>query len=343
MAYRPLVQETFCMSNMSSEKDIISSFTSYITTTSQNNNLHSCFERYFYKNLYEGVGYFYFGFLVVPSYYTRFINKYNKVFKNIHIDTLCINDIYSFHNDMGSLVLDNKPGHADPILHKSVLFRVRFSNDYAKLQKTLLGYVLHHSLRLLSLGELFIQRTDVEHPKNYCSIQKLVDINNAKTGGRSLSEGIITKEHILLFDDINSVNNGLKSFSTSARQTRIVSRIYNEKHQEKYKNKFKCGDLVVPLDSSRGKYSYTVDGKMFLGIITEVLEDSYTADALNDIKVKVLVHIDRVRTFDVFPVQSLYFRLITDEELLELNLNHLPLVKNSENIREVLRDWSESL
>ena len=335
---RPVNMETFCPKNTTSEKDVKKLFDAYVNHGSSS-DVYGCFEYYFYNSLYAGSGSFYFGFLALPSYYTRFINKYNKVFKNIKISVISEYDIYSFTNDRGSLILSNDVSPSDDlILHKSVLFKVDFSDDYEKRQKVLLGYVLHHSLRMLNLGEGFLSRIEPEHPKNYCSIQKIVDLNNKKLGSRGLSEYEINKEYILLFDDIDTVNNGLRKLNFNNRQTKIVRNIYFYKNKpEPISPKFKDGDLIVALPSTIGRYSYTKYERLLLGMCMGFNDNTddpeYPKSKYFDLK--ILKHVEGFIEENTFMVDSLHFRLITDEELLLL---YPHTTKTAQEIRDNLKE-----
>lgn len=307
--------ETFCPEFSLSESELVYYFKQYMKDNCEGNYVFGCFEYYFYKKLYDVNENFYFGFLILPYFYKRFINKFNRKFNNIKIEVIYEDDVYTYVNDYGTLnVTDDIKG----TLHKSALFKVSFSEEYSEKAKVFLGYVVHHLIRLLSLGEGYVTDTEEEHPKNKCSIEQLVEINNRICGGRALSSNELEISDILIWDDIEKINERSKYLDATDRQTKIVKYLSGKSSVERLyegnlnREELNVGDLVVHVDV-KSPYGIT-NNDMVLGMVTD---RPSTWDGIFNIK--ILAHdITDVYLNRTFPVNSLYFRKITDDELYEL-------------------------
>lgn len=179
-----------------------------------------CFATYFSRASSDR-RYLVFAFPVVPIWYSKVIDQFNKEFTNIRYKILDEKDVYFNPNSSYNKVITSSVG-GNIYPAKCPLFTIEFSKEYKEKSIYYLRYVLSIFLRLMSLVESkkFIKVEDLDREEEDW-LEFLIQRNNSNRSYRSLSEKYLDRENFLNLDSPEKINH---SFNTNRylRQTSIM-------------------------------------------------------------------------------------------------------------------------
>lgn len=204
---------------------------------------YGCFAVYF--STYRPGG-FYFSFPNMPLWIESAVSKLNKLFKTFQYEIVDIQPSYcQVNNSFGTTCLCPTDKKTDYEFRRP-LFTIKFSEEYDEESKCILQYILHHILRMLSLGEGFIGWEDKE-PDGI--LEFLCSANNRILNRyRAISEVDIKPEHILNLDSVTNVKSACstyKKYFNDIRGMRQTDIILHCSGTGEHSDKYNVGEFVV--------------------------------------------------------------------------------------------------